>query len=247
MGDHEDRLAFPAELVEQRHEVLGSPRIQVARRLVREQQRRRRHEGARDRDALALTAGKLVRSVLHPVAQPQATQQFGTPAPRFSLRVVILREPERQQDVFKRGHSRQEVEALKDETDIAVAQARKLLIVHAGHRLAEQAVLAEIRSVQTPEYVHQGRLARTRRPHHGYEVSALDLDIDVIERVHPRFADLESAAQTRCRNDADHCARAIPYRNGTGSNCVSVRPITASDPAWSASTWAPERGRMWVL
>ena len=88
---------------------------------------------------------------------------------------------------------RQQVEALEDETDIAIADAGKLLVVHAGHGWAEQSVLAQIGSVQTPEDVHKCRLARTRRPHYGYEVFALDLDVDVIERVHPRFADLGDA------------------------------------------------------
>ena len=49
-------------------------RIQVARRLVRHQQRRISRDRPGDRNALLLTAGKLPRIVIGPVAQPNQLQ-----------------------------------------------------------------------------------------------------------------------------------------------------------------------------
>ena len=51
-------------------------RVEVTGRLVGEQDRRVVHQRARDGDALALTAGQLVRPVIHAVAELHALERF---------------------------------------------------------------------------------------------------------------------------------------------------------------------------
>ena len=62
-------IVLPAcvEPLEQRHDLDAGLRVEVAGRLVGEQDRRVVHERAGDRDALALTARELVRLVAHPI------------------------------------------------------------------------------------------------------------------------------------------------------------------------------------
>src|SRR5689334_18388444 len=66
--DHADRGAAAVQLAEQLHDRLAIRRVEVTRRLVREQDQRIAGDGARYRDALLLTAGELCGIVLHAVA-----------------------------------------------------------------------------------------------------------------------------------------------------------------------------------
>src|SRR5690242_21808104 len=54
--DDEDRVALGVQLAEQREDLLARRRVEVAGRLVAQQQRRLADERARDRRALALAA-----------------------------------------------------------------------------------------------------------------------------------------------------------------------------------------------
>src|SRR5579871_2970966 len=68
--DHADRRAFLVEFEEQRHDRFAVLRVQVARGLVREEDRRRSAHGACNRNALLLTAGELARQVLGAMRHP---------------------------------------------------------------------------------------------------------------------------------------------------------------------------------
>ena len=62
---HDDRLAVVAvERLQQVENLVAGLAIEIARRLVAQQQRRVGHDGARDADALLLAAGQLPRIVL---------------------------------------------------------------------------------------------------------------------------------------------------------------------------------------
>ena len=70
VGDQDDRLAAGVELVEDLHDLLAGPGVEVAGRLVGEDDRRAVDQGAGDGDALALSARELVRLVPHAVREP---------------------------------------------------------------------------------------------------------------------------------------------------------------------------------
>ena len=73
---HDDRLALRAiQRLQQVHDLLGAAPVEIARRLVAHQQRRIRDQRARDRDALLLTAGQLVRLVLAAIGQTDQLQR----------------------------------------------------------------------------------------------------------------------------------------------------------------------------
>ena len=69
------RPSSRAQRPQQREHLAAGPRVEVARRLVGEQQRRRQQQRPRDRDALLLAAGELGGHVLGAVAEPDAGQQ----------------------------------------------------------------------------------------------------------------------------------------------------------------------------
>ena len=106
------------------------------------------------------------------------------------------------EDVLQCGHAGQKVKALEDEPDVLIAQCRQLFVVHARNRLPEQAVFARVRPVQTSENVHQRGLAGTGRSHHGHVVPFVDLEVDVIQRMHLGFANSKRPAQFGCGNYA---------------------------------------------
>ena len=77
-------LALVVEPLEQRQDLLGRHRIEVARRFVGQDEVRIVHQAAGDGHALLLAAGKLRRPVQQPVAQADQVGQLAaaTCAPR---------------------------------------------------------------------------------------------------------------------------------------------------------------------
>jgi hypothetical protein len=63
------------ELLEQRHDLEAGARVEVAGRLVGEDQARLGHERARDRDALLLAARELVRRVVEAPGEADALER----------------------------------------------------------------------------------------------------------------------------------------------------------------------------
>ena len=80
VGDHHDRAAGAVQLVEQAEDLGGRGRVEVAGRLVGEQQVRLGDQRPGDRDPLLLAAGELARPVLGPVAEADPVQRGERPA-----------------------------------------------------------------------------------------------------------------------------------------------------------------------
>ena len=64
------------ELLEQRHHLDAGARVEVAGRLVGEDHLGLADEGARDRDALLLSARELARMVIEPLAEADALERL---------------------------------------------------------------------------------------------------------------------------------------------------------------------------
>ena len=93
-------------------------RVEVAGRLVGDEDGRVGDDGARDGDALLLAAGELPRVVVHAVVEADdvAAPSRRARAARF---FESLREQQRQLDVLERGEHRDQVVHLEDEADVA--------------------------------------------------------------------------------------------------------------------------------
>ncbi len=133
----DDRPAVGVQLAEHRHHLLRRGRVEVARRLVGEHQRRVRHDRPGERDALLLAARQLVREVAAAVGQPDRVERLDrplSPLPRLNARVE-----QRQLDVRERRRARDQVEGLEDEADLAAADAGQVGLVERRGRRSRRA------------------------------------------------------------------------------------------------------------
>jgi hypothetical protein len=70
VGDQDESLSLPVQLLEELHDLPAGGRVEISRRLVREHEAGSIHQSPRDGDALALAPGELARTV--PAAIRQA-------------------------------------------------------------------------------------------------------------------------------------------------------------------------------
>src|SRR5205814_6058268 len=112
-------LVFLVQPLQQREHFGRRLRVEIARGLVGEQQRRVGDDRARDRDALLLPARELPRVVLLAIAEgDDAERRYHVIA---ALRLREIRQEQRQLHVLERGEHRDEVVQLEDEADVARA------------------------------------------------------------------------------------------------------------------------------
>ena len=187
MGDqHQRRPALGAQPRQELEHDRAGGAVEVAGRLVGEQQRRLGREGARQRDALLLAARELRRVVVSALAEADARRAVARAAVE---RLGAAGELERQEDVLERGQVGEQLERLEDEADAAAAQERQLVL---GERLDRRAVdphLALARPVEPGGEAEQRRLAASRRPEHGDELAARDREVDASRMVSTRSPD----------------------------------------------------------
>ena len=154
MRHHDDRepLVDVQPLKELEHRLAGLA-VEVARGLVGHQHDRACDERPRDRDALLLPAGELARAMSQPIAEPHLLERVHRPlAPLLRARALIQ---QRHRDVVLDRQLRQQVERLKDEPDLASAEAAERFVVEAVGPLAVEAVDAAGRSIEAAQDVHQ--------------------------------------------------------------------------------------------
>ncbi len=168
--------------LEEREHLEARTRVEVAGRLVGEEERRIGHERASDGDALLLTAGELARRVMHavgerhrrreplraraPLAQ-RRTPRYCSGSSTFSSAVV-------------RG-SRLNPWKMKPMSRLRTMARASLL--RAPTSISDEHVRAARRPVEAAEDVHQRRLARAALPDDGDELAVVDGDVDVAQRM----------------------------------------------------------------
>ena len=131
VGDHDDGLAELAHRVAQETEHLGAGAgVEVAGRLVGEDDLGPGDQGPGAGDPLLLAAGQLAGPVPEPVAQADGVDDRVEPV----LVGLAPGDGQRQQDVLLRGQRGQQVELLEDEADLVPAQGRQGLVRQPGQR-----------------------------------------------------------------------------------------------------------------
>ncbi len=127
--DDDDRdAALALELLKDLHHLDTGARVEVARRLVREQDRRLGHQRARDRHALLLAARQLIRMMVRAVGEPDRGERRHRLLPSLARRALVAVVEQRQLDVLDGRRSRQQIEALKHEPDRRVPHAGQLVL-----------------------------------------------------------------------------------------------------------------------
>jgi hypothetical protein len=179
VGHDHHRRPSAIDAVEQLHDPDRSLRVEVSGRLVGQQQRRVVDERSRDRHALLLPAGELVRIAVNLRLQPDEPQDLGDlPADDRSPGAGDL---QRVGDVVVHGAVRQQLEVLEDGPDPA-AQVRDAPLRQAVDVVAGDKHLAARRLDLADQRPDQGRLAAPRRADDERELAALDAERDPLKR-----------------------------------------------------------------
>ena len=178
MGDDEKGRAGIAlageEQVENR---IAGGGIEIAGRLVGEEDLRTRGHRPGDRDALLLAARKLGGIMGETVAE---TDRLKLPrGDREGIR--LAGQFQRYRDIFERGHGGKEVEGLEHDADAAAAGAGEAILVERGEIGAGDMDAAVARLLEAGQHSHQGGFARPGRPQQSDALTLADLKVDAAE------------------------------------------------------------------
>ena len=121
---HDDRSAFPVQRAQQFHHLLAVHRVEVARRLVGEDQRLVTHDRARNRNPLLLSARQLTRHVFRTVRDTHPVHYLLDALPALRRRHIVIEQGEF--DVFRDIQFVDQVKALEDEADVHLANLTAL-------------------------------------------------------------------------------------------------------------------------
>jgi hypothetical protein len=216
MCHHDDRCAIYVQSTEQADDLRPRSGVELACRLVGEQQRRLVGESARDGDTLLLASRKLRRTVPLAVLEThiceKLTGAFNSPG-RLHPRLR-----HRQLDVLARRKRRHQVEPLEDEADVMQSKPGGFAVAHRSHFDPAYPDCAAGRSVDRTQEIEE----------RGFSAAGWSDDRDVIairqiqahsaERMNPLGAEVIVASEVARFDDYPAIAHAI-------ASCLSVVAI----------------------
>ena len=91
---------------------------------------------------------------------------------------------QRQFHVFERGSAGEEIKALKNETEFAVAHVGELIAIQSGNIRTVEQIAALGWAIEATEKIHEGRFAGATRTHEGDKLTRLNLQRDAADGVH---------------------------------------------------------------
>ncbi len=153
---HQRHAALGVLGEQQIDDLLAGGLVEIAGRLVRDQDRRIGRQRAGQRDALLLAAGQLRRIMMQAVAEADRSQFLRGARGRIG----IAGELERHRDIFQRRHGRDQMKRLEHDADLAAAKARQRVLVEGIERRAVDHHLSAVRTLQPRHHHQQGRFAR---------------------------------------------------------------------------------------
>ena len=178
MGDHHHRHPGPGLFLEHFEDLHPGPEIEFAGRLVGEQDRVARRQGAGDRHALLFPTRQLVREVTHTLRQSHAFEGVdGTVVgvgPTGGIGTEL--------DVLEGRQTREQVERLEDEPDLLAPDRRPFSLACAGHIDAGHPHRPRGRCVERPDHVQQRGLAAARGTKDDHERGVVDMQADPVDR-----------------------------------------------------------------
>src|SRR3989441_2105111 len=180
---HDDRLAvLERQRLEEVRDHARVGGVEVAGRLVRENQRRIVGERERDGDALLLAAAQLLGQLLPFRFEADETKQ--RLRTRLTRRFRDARHHHRQLEVLDRGDARNQIEELKHEPDAVQPMLLESALVHDAQVLSLDQNLPRRRPIDAAEQIEQRRLAAAARAHDGDGLALLHFPRALAQRVH---------------------------------------------------------------
>ena len=188
MSDHDDGDALVVELLKHAHHLDGGLAVEVAGRLVREEDLGVVGQGAGDGDALLLAAGKLVWMMAGAVAEAHQIECARGMFALFPGMNAVTVVKHRHFDVLQRRRARKQVETLKDETDLFVADISERITVESGNVYAVEQIIAAARAVERTDHVHQRAFAGAAGAHDGDKFARKNFQRNPAHRMDIHFA-----------------------------------------------------------
>ncbi len=191
MGDQQQgRALLPVEAEEQVAYPAAGLAIEVAGRLVGEQQRRPGHEGTSDGDTLLLASGEGARQVAAASVEPDGLQ--GRAHPRW---IPLAAQLEGKGDVLLHREMGQQVERLEHEADRGQAQGGAPLLVELPQILTRDHDLSGAGLVEAREQGEQGGLAGAGGADDGDRLAREHLDRDPVQNADLALWPVKALAQ----------------------------------------------------
>ena len=230
MRDHHDRRA--AVLVDREEEIVNLRArrgVEVARRLVGQDELRLEDQRARQGHALLLAARELAGAVGGALLEAHFVEQRSREPLHLALRPPL--DQTRHHHVFQGVELRQEVVELEDEADRAVSQVRQAGAGQRGELLAGEADGAGAGDVERPHAVQKRGFPRAGRADDGDELPLVDREVDPFEHVElashvlERLADvLGRWTSARFIERAAHHLRRFASRRALRSGAMAYVP-----------------------
>ena len=154
MGHHDDGFAqFTVKPFEQCKDLGRRHTVEVAGRFVSHDQQRVGDDGARNGDALLLSAGQFRRIVRGTLGQANHLQGKLDPLAPFAA--AQIRQQQRQFDVLEGAEHRHQIVELKNKPDVCRTPVGQLGFRQSGHFLPANAQLATVGFVDSGNQIEQ--------------------------------------------------------------------------------------------
>jgi len=196
--DHDDGGTLLVEAGEDGHDLFAGVGVEVTGGFVGEDEFGSVGQGACDGDALDLSAREFAGAVIESASDAHGGGGDASAFGPDGTRDATVDEGER--DVFGSGGVSQEVEGLKDEADATIADSGEVAVVETGDGLTGEGVGSAVGSVQSAQQVHEGAFSGAAGAHDGDELSATDVEVDVVEGDDLIIALAEDPAQSTDAN-----------------------------------------------
>ena len=128
VGNHNNGFTLLVELIEQRKDLFGGDRIEVAGRFIGEHKVGVVDQRSRDRNPLLLTTGKLRWTMVQAITQTDSFGECDRSGPFFWSDITLV--IERHLDVFDDTQLLDQVIGLEDKSDSLRSDIGKLVVTH---------------------------------------------------------------------------------------------------------------------
>ena len=163
VGDDEDRRAVGVQLASSADDPGARARVEVARRLVGEHDRRPPEQCPRDRDPLALAARQLRRHVAEPVAEPDPVERRARPLPPLGGRRRPCTAARRRRSPARSSRRSGRTAGTRTRSGARAARPARARRARRRPRPATRTTPSDA-PLERAHDVQQRRLARARRP-----------------------------------------------------------------------------------
>ena len=192
---------FLVELLEDAQDFFTGRRIEVAGGFVREEQGRVVDQSSGDSHSLLLAARELRRFVVEMFPQTNSLQQLSGPLASFPVGGVLHGIRERHHHIFESTGAGQQIEVLEDEANLLITQHGPPVSRQLHDILPVKPVIPGSGMIETPQDIHERRLARSGGAHQSNEVSLSDVQRDALQHGDGDFAKLIGFINILQRNE----------------------------------------------